>query len=153
VKSGDKEPDHKKDAVLVGVTLSNTIITASVSLIAVLATITSIFITNYVLTVTFYIFVFLAFFALIASIFTGGKGIDKIRKEGFENNWQIEYTKSIFNKQAIFCLFGILFVFLTLIIGLNSTSKETKAKELEEKIRLLEDDFNRIKKVLQNNDT
>ena len=89
--------ENKKDAVNIGVTLSTQLISASLTMIAVLGAFATFIIDKREVGFLFYVLIGISFLSFIASIFIGGKGIDKARKSGFDGKWNLDDTKQPFN--------------------------------------------------------
>lgn len=112
-----QEDEYKKEAVKIGVTLSSQLISASLTMIAVLCAFATFIIDTRKVGLLFYIIIVVSFLAFVLSIIYGGKGIDKARKSGYANNWNLDDTKNSFNCQAVLCGFGLLFFILSIFIG------------------------------------
>lgn len=136
--------DSKKDAVNIGVTLSGQLISAALSMLAIVGAIVFFMLDKRIVPWYFYLTIGFGFLAFIVSIFNGAKGIDKVRKDGFQDNWNLSNTKSYFNNQAIFCLIGIIASVSSVFIG------ESKDNVLEKELIDLNITLN---KVLENNDS
>jgi len=134
--------DSKKDAVNIGVTLSTQLISASLTMIAVLGAFATFIIDKREIGSLYYVIIGASFIFFVASIFKGGKGINKARKDGFADNWNLEETKSAFNLQAVFCLLGLLFFISSIFIGKEKNNNELDRLTRTEKeiysIRLLD---------------
>jgi amino acid transporter len=109
--------DDKKDAVNIGVTLSSQLITAALAMIAVIGTFGTFIIDKRDVSIGYYLIVSGAFLCFVFSIFFGGKGIDKARKDGFNSNWNLTNTKSYFNLQSITCFIGIVLFAISVFSG------------------------------------
>jgi hypothetical protein len=123
----------KKDAVTIGVTLSGQIITASLAMIAVVGTFAAFVIDKREVGPIYYLVTGVAFFSFVTSIFWGGKGIDKARKEGHAGIWEITSTKKEFDNQSKFALLGILFFSCSVFLGReksDDTQKKINKQEL-----------------------
>lgn len=101
----------KKDAVLIGTSLSNQLITVALAMLAIIGGVHTYIIDKREVNWIYYTLIFLSFLLFIMSIYIGGKGINIIREDGFEGNWNLKSTHKYFNKQAIFCFIG-LFIFM-----------------------------------------
>lgn len=128
----------KKDAVSIGVTLSTQIIAASLAMIAVVGAFTSFTIDKKNVGLSYYIITGLAFLSFVISIFCGGKGIDKARKDGFVGNWNLSSTKGNFNLQSLAAFAGIIFFIISMFLG------EDKSDETEQRIHKQEKAINRL---------
>ncbi len=116
--------ENKKDAVNIGVTLSTQLISASLTMIAVLGAFVTFIIDKRDVGLSFYILIGISFFAFIVSVVCGGKGIDKARKSGFDGNWNLDDTKKSFNLQALLCVLGLLFFILSIFLGKEKTDTQ-----------------------------
>ena len=163
--------ENKKDAVSIGVTLSTQLISASLTMIAILGAFATFIIDKREVGLRFYILIGISFLTLVASIFFGGKGIDKARKSGFDGKWNLDDTKKPFNLQALFCGMGLLFFILSIFIGkeksdtqldrLSKTEKDIYAiqlidslrqfevKQLKEEIKLLNGQLEELKVTIK----
>jgi hypothetical protein len=163
--------ENKKDAVNIGVTLSTQLISASLTMIAVLGAFATFIIDKREVGFLFYVLIGISFLSFIASIFIGGKGIDKARKSGFDGKWNLDDTKQPFNWQALLCGMGLLFFILSIFIGkeksdtqldrISKTEKDiyaiqlidsllqVEAKQLKEEIKLLNGQLEELKVVIK----
>lgn len=116
--------DSKKDAVNIGVTLSTQLISASLTMIAVLGAFATFIIDKRDIGFLYYSLIGASFLSFVASIFIGSKGIDKARKDGFDDKWNLTETKSAFNFQALFCALGLLFFISSIFIGKEKDNNE-----------------------------
>lgn len=140
--------ENKKDAVNIGVTLSTQLISASLTMIAVLGAFATFIIDKREVGLLFYALIGISFLTFILSIFLGGKGIDKARKSGFDGKWNLDDTKESFNWQALLCGMGLLFFILSIFIGkeksdtqldrLSKTEKDIYAIQLIDSLRQVE---------------
>lgn len=143
-----QEVEYKKEAVNIGVTLSTQLISASLTMIAVLGAFATFIIDKREVGLRFYILIGVSFLAFVVSIISGGKGIDKARKSGFVNNWNLDDTKNYFNLQAGLCGLGLLFFILSIFIGkeksdtqldrLSKTEKDIYANQVIDSLRQIE---------------
>jgi hypothetical protein len=164
------KPTHedKRAAVNIGVNLSNQLITTSLAIIAILGVSVTFLIQQKDVGFWFYFFSIISFFSLLASVFSGGKGINSARNNGYKGNWIIKEDKrKWFDWQAKFTLLGILsfcFIFFTgvekktelersqietnelLIKQINLTDRlmDSLIREQNKKIEFLEKKINEI---------
>ncbi|MBI2969031.1 MAG: hypothetical protein HYY40_14610 [Bacteroidetes bacterium] len=133
--------DSKKDAVNMGVTLSTQLISASLTMIAVLGAFATFIIDKREIDnpILYYILIGFSFVSFVASIICGGKGIDIARKFGYFGKWRLNISKSAFNRQAVFCIIGI-----ALFIGSIFFGKEKKDKKLDTIIKIEKEIYSRI---------
>jgi hypothetical protein len=116
-----QEHEDRRQAVLIGVTLSTYLITAALAVISVLGMIIAGVIEKELPTVVtvniscFGIFCLLAFLFFIFSIVNAGWGIDAARKNGYEGQWDLASTKQHFNRQAGFCFAGLVFFVISVL--------------------------------------
>jgi len=142
---------YKKDAVNIGITLSTQLIAAALAMITIVGTFAAFIIEKKSVNDLYYITTIIAFLLFISSIICGGKGIDKARKNGFTDNWNLSDTKPFFNYQAILCLFGIVFFMVSIFLGKEKKDNSLKKNEtLEKKIKKLElnDSINHVNMLL-----
>lgn len=159
--------ENKKDAVNIGVTLSTQLISASLTMIAVLGAFATFIIDKREVGLLFYVLIGISFLTFAASILLGGKGIDKARKSGFTGQWNLDDTKTCFNWQALLCGFGLLFFILSIFIGkeksdtqldrllkiekdfyaiqLIDSLRQVEVKQLKEEIKLLQGQIEELK--------
>lgn len=107
----------QKDAVNIGITLSTQIITASLTMIAVIGAFAVFIIDKREIGLSYYLIMGGAFISFILSIFIGGKGINEARKNGYKGTWTIDETKDLFNRQAIFALIGVILFGISVFVG------------------------------------
>jgi hypothetical protein len=163
--------ENKKDAVNIGVTLSTQLISASLTMIAVLGAFATFIIDKREVGLLFYVLIGISFLAFIKSIFWGAKGIDKARKSGFDGKWNLDDTKKSFNWQALSCVMGLLFFILSIFIGkeksdtqldrllktendicaiqLIDSLRQLEVKQLKEEIKLLNRQLEDIKVAIK----
>lgn len=169
--------ENKRFAIDIGVNLSGQLINASLSMLAIIGALFIFIIDKRETSTFFYVLMVVSFLSFIASIFLGGKGINKIREKSFKDKLDLKCSKDFFNYQAILCIIGILtcllsFVFtkksdadlnqikvlngnLEKIIESNSSQK-SEIKTLENKIEFIEQKLdsiieNKPKKTVPNN--
>lgn len=149
--------ENKKDAVNIGVTLSTQLISASLTMVAVLGAFSTFIIDKREVGLLFYALIGISFLTFIVSIFLGGKGIDKARKNGYDGKWNLDDTKESFNWQALLCGMGLLFFILSIFIGkekpdtqldrLSKTEKDIYAIQLIDSLRQAE--FKQLKEEIK----
>lgn len=104
--------ENRKTASNMHVVLSSQLMAASLAVIAVEAAIATFILQNRTeLGLVFYGLLTLAFLFLVASIFSGGKGIDKLARKGQGGDWELKNAGKFFNIQAITALLGLVFLF------------------------------------------
>lgn len=114
---GDEMNDSKMNAVNIGINLSTVLISACLNIMTIMGALLIFYLEKSGFTVSFICCFAVSIFLLIASIISGGNGINKAREEGFNNNWGMVSTKKYFNLQSIlillaFFIFSISFVFI-----------------------------------------
>ena len=67
-------------------------------------------------------------------IISGGKGIDIARKKAYQDILDLDFSKSKFNLQAIFCILGIFFCILSYVFTSEKVEKNEEIKRLNENI-------------------
>ena len=107
--------DDKITATNIGVTLSIQMISASLTMITVIGALIILVTDRNNTSLAFYILFGLGFISFLISIVKGGKGIDKVRKQGFNRNWNLDGSKSFFNQQAIYNVSGIVLCLISFI--------------------------------------
>jgi len=127
--------ENKRTAVLIGVTLSTQLISASLSMLAIVGALVVFMIDKRETNIGFIILFGLGFLSFLFSIIKGGKGIDIVRKQGFQKNWNLDYSKSFFNAQAIFNIVGIILC----LVGFLFT--KPKIDEQNEEFKKLNQNF------------
>lgn len=126
--------ENKRLAVNTGVVLSSNLISACLSMIAIIGAVFFFVIEKREVSWIFYLSISLSFFFFIFSIVLGGKGIDKARKKAFQDVLDLDCSKSNFNLQAIFCLLGIIFCLLSYAFTSEKTNKQSEVKKINENI-------------------
>ncbi len=139
MKFGDKMED-KKTAVNIGVTLSTQLISASLSMIAIIGALIVFVIDKRETSIAFFICFSLGFLFFLLSIIKGGKGINIVRNQGYDHNWNLSCSKSFFNSQAIFNLLGIIFCLSSFIFTKPAIDEQSiEFKRLNKNIEQLID--------------
>ena len=119
----------KKDAVNIGVTLSGQLITAALAMIAVIGTFATFIIDKRNVGFGYYLVSGGAFLSFVVSIYFGGKGIDKARKDGFTGNWNLDNTRAFFNNQSFTAFLGIALFAISVFLG------KEKADDLKDNVQ------------------
>lgn len=122
--------ENKKASVEIGVTLSTSLMNASLTMITIIMALYVFIIEKREVNLLFYIFFCLGFLCFIMSVYHSGKGIDKARKAIFSDNFSRHKTKKNYNFQAIFCFLGILFS----LISIFCTKEDKKEEERFDKL-------------------
>lgn len=128
------EMENQRLAVNTGVTLSGNLISACLSMIAIIGATFLFVIEKREVGWLFYWLISLSFLMFILSIIYGGKGIDIARKKAYEGLLNLDFSKSKFNLQAIFCILGIFFCILSYVFTSEKVEKNEEIKNLNENI-------------------
>lgn len=126
--------ENQRLAVNTGVTLSSNLISACLSMIAIIGAIFLFVIEKREVGWLFYLSITLSFLAFIFSIILGGKGIDIARKKAYQDILDLDCSKPKFNLQAIFCILGIFFCILSYVFTSEKIEKNEEIKKLNENI-------------------
>jgi hypothetical protein len=124
---------NKFEAVKIGISLSQQLITACIGLLTIIGggVVYLVKVDNY----NYFTFIPLgaSVLTLLISIYFGYMGISIARNNGFRGWWTINAGRKDFNMQTLFCLIGILFfLFTTLVIFFNKEGKD----KIEEKNKI-----------------
>lgn len=147
VMMNDATLEDKREAVNIGISLSNQLITISLALIAVVGAVATFIMQQREVHFWFYFCLALSFFSLLASIFCGGKGINKVRNKGFNGEWTTTEGKKCFDWQAKLTFVGVIsfcFLFFTSI-----DKESTLEKSQSETNKLLNEQINQTNQLLQ----
>jgi len=123
----------KKDAVNIGVSLSSQLIAAALAMITVVGAFAAFVLDKKIVGWVYYLIIISSFLSFVISIFFGGKGIDKARKDGYASNWNLDNTKNFFKFQALFAFIGIFLFIGSVFIGKEKTIDIQKEIEGQEK--------------------
>jgi len=126
--------ENQRLAVNTGVTLSSNLISACLSMIAIIGAIFLFVVEKREVGWLFYLSISLSFSMFIFSIILGGKGIDIARKKAYQDLLDLDFSKSKFNLQAIFCILGIFFCILSYVFTSEKVEKNEEIKTLNENI-------------------
>ena len=126
--------ENQRLAVNTGVTLSGNLISACLSMIAIIGAIFLFVVEKREVGWLFYLSISLSFSMFIFSIILGGKGIDIVRKKAHQDLLDLDFSKSKFNLQAIFCILGIFFCILSYVFTSEKVEKNEEIKTLNENI-------------------
>ena len=126
--------ENQRLAVNTGVTLSSNLISACLSMIAIIGAIFLFVIEKREVGWLFYFLISLSFIMFIFSIISGGKGIDIARKKAYQDILDLDFSKSKFNLQAIFCILGIFFCILSYVFTSEKVEKNDEIKRLNKNI-------------------
>ena len=136
--------EDRKSAVQMGVTLSSQIIQAALTILTIEVVYIAYVLPNRDTSIWFVLSAIAAFICFIVSIFIAGKAITRCRDYGFEGKWNISSSKNSFNYQALFCLVGLFFLGLTVVLSGNS-----KEIDLNRKFNNLENNYIKITSQLE----
>jgi len=132
--------ENKKTAVSMWTTLSAQVMTASLAVIAVEGAFITFVLDKWIPSNWFYLFLVLSVFIFIFSILNGGVGISRMAKSGYQDDWSLDKGTTQFRLQALSCLFGFIFFFISVFfIGSNKEeiqkreARETQNREANEK--------------------
>jgi hypothetical protein len=142
--SGTEE--DKRDAVNIGVNLSNQLITTSLALIAVVGAAMTFIMQQKEVGFWFYCCSIISFFSLLSSIFCGGRGINTARNNGFKGNWTISEGKDWFDWQAKLTLVGVICLCFLFFTG-NEKGLSLEKAQIETN-RLLLEQIQQTNKIL-----
>ncbi len=126
--------ENQRLAVNTGVTLSSNLISACLSMLAIIGAIFFFVVEKREVGWIFYFLISLSFFSFILSIVLGGKGIDIARKKAFQDLLDLDCSKSKFNLQAILCILGIFFCILSYAFTSEKIENNVELKKLNENI-------------------
>lgn len=122
----------KFEAVKIGISLSQQLITASIGLLTIIGGGVVYLVKNDNYNYFAFIPLVLSVIALLTSIYFGYMGISTARNNGFRGWWTINAGRRDFDKQTSFCLMGIIFFLLTtLVIFFNKKDKAQIEKKNE----------------------
>ncbi|MCT3641372.1 hypothetical protein CMT69_07890 [Elizabethkingia anophelis] len=122
--------ENKKASVEIGVSLSSSLMNASLTMLTIIMALFVFIIEKRVTNIIFYIFFSLSFLCFVISIFHSGKGIDKARKALFSNNYSLNKTKKHYNYQAIFCFLGILLFIISIFLTKEDKTEQNRFEKL-----------------------
>lgn len=120
--------ENKRFAINTGITISSNLVSASLSMLAIVGAIFIFIIEKRETTIFFHILILLSFLSFIVSIYYGNKGINLAREKAYKGKLKLKYTKKHFNLQAITCLIGIILCVLSILF---TTEKKESNTELE----------------------
>lgn len=132
--------EDKRQAVNMAAALSGQLITAALGMIALQGAYVAFADDKKQCGLWFWLLMLVAFVGFVASVFCGGKGTAALYKPGAEGRWDYALGKKSFNKQAGFCLFGILLFIIAVCVARSDKSSDAEAvqKQLETVVQGLE---------------
>ena len=131
--------DNQRTAAGMKVTLSGSMIAGAFAVLGVVVAITTFTILNKESLGWFYAWASLAALSLVISMVTGGKGISKVFKAGYEDKWPEKEGKGFFDTQALFGILGLTFAVVSVFTGqIKSPTEPDWAKALERRVENVE---------------
>jgi hypothetical protein len=111
------QPEDQRNAATIYTSLSSYVMTASLGVIAAQAALATFVLDKRDHLTGFYLYMIAGLAASVVSIVFGGRGIAAIASGGFEGTWSLKPKGDSFNKQAIFCLFGMILLLASVFNG------------------------------------
>jgi hypothetical protein len=111
------QPEDQRNAATIYTSLSSYVMTASLGVIAAQAAVATFVLDKRDHLTCFYISMIAGIVASVVSVVFGGKGIAAIASGGFGGNWSIKPNGDPFNRQAIFCLLGMMLLLVSVFTG------------------------------------
>lgn len=122
------QQEDRRLATEIFVNLSTQLMAASLAMIAVEGAFVTFFIDKNKVIPLFFAASLASFVFFVLSIYFGGLGINDLAKSGFQGDWDLNISKARFNRQAIFCILGLIaFLFSWLLNGNSSSSDLEKS--------------------------
>jgi hypothetical protein len=110
-------PDDQRNAATIYTSLSSYVMTASLGVIAAQAAVATFVLDKRDHLTCFYICMIAGIVSSVVSVVFGGKGIAAIASGGFGGTWSIKPNGDPFNRQAIFCLLGMVLLLVSVFTG------------------------------------
>lgn len=149
--------ENKKAAVQIGINLSSSIFSASLVILAMLSGFSTFILQEKEINFLFWfslIILFFSFSAFVISIYWGGKGIDKARKDGVTGNWDIKFTKREFDNQTKWCILGLVLFLILFLLNIGNQKQSIPNREtiimqktLEELVEFQKENNNQMKEI------
>jgi len=111
------QPEDQRNAATIYTSLSSYVMTASLGVIAAQAAVATLLLDKRDHLTCFYICMIAGIVASVVSVVFGGKGIAAIASGGFKGTWSIKSNGDPFNRQAIFCLLGMMLLLVSVFTG------------------------------------
>jgi uncharacterized coiled-coil protein SlyX len=111
------QPEDQRNAATIYTSLSSYVMTASLGVIAAQAAVATFVLDKRDHLTCFYICMVAGILASVVSVVLGGKGIAAIASGGFGGAWSIKPNGDPFNRQAIFCLLGVVLLLVSVFTG------------------------------------
>jgi len=133
--------ENEKAAVGFAINLSGQIIMAALAMLAIQFAYVAFALGNRTVGTVFYITSSLSVISYILSIFLAGRGIATSYSKGAKGDWKITHGDSLFNFQALLCLLGICFFFISIFC-----SYKPAQSVVQEKVVSIEKQISELKK-------
>jgi hypothetical protein len=111
------QPEDQRNAATIYTSLSSYVMTASLGVIAAQAAVATFVLDKRDHLTSFYICMIAGILASVVSVVFGGKGIAAIASSGFDGTWSIKPNGDPFNRQAFFCLLGMVLLLVSVFTG------------------------------------
>jgi hypothetical protein len=111
------QPEDQRNAATIYASLSSYVMTASLGVIAAQAALATFVLDKRDHLTGFYVCMIAGILANVVSIVFGGRGIAAIASGGFDGIWSLKPNGDSFNRQAIFCLLGMVLLLASLFAG------------------------------------
>ena len=155
--------EDQRSAATIYASLSSYVMTASLGVIAAQAALATFVLDKRDHLTGFYVCMIAGLTSSVVSIVFGGKGIAAIASEGFDGTWSLKPNGDSFNKQAIFCLIGMVLLLVSVFAGrpkpespsadliqrLNTTimQQQTQIDDLKAKYAVLADQVSSLSRT------
>jgi hypothetical protein len=110
-------PEDQRNAAAIYTSLSSYVMTASLGVVAAQAALATFVLDKRDHLAGFYACMIAGLAASVVSIVFGGKGIAAIASGGFDGRWSLKPKGDSFNKQATFCLLGMMLLLASVFTG------------------------------------
>jgi hypothetical protein len=111
------QPEDQRNAATIYTSLSSYVMTASLGVIAAQAALATFVLDKRDHLVWFYVWMIAGLVSSVVSIVFGGRGIAAIASGGFGGTWSLKPNGDSFNRQAVFCLLGMVLLLASLFAG------------------------------------
>lgn len=119
------DPEDRRAAVNISVNLSSYLITAALTMLAVVGAFSTYLLDKRVPSTLFWLAFWATIVTFVASIFLGGRGAARAYTRGHMGDWSLTASSKLFNLQAIACLVGLLA--FAAMIGATSPKEDDTA--------------------------